>query len=475
MANEITSIEELESKLRDCYGTLSSAEMDHKKVLVNSLKAQLEVISVAKEPTLCKSALDLMLQALSDAADDMPEGKELRNIQKRTALMVNNMIFFFDAYLKYLEAYVDDLEDKMEIKRLDKKAEVINEMLAGREEMISDGQRLLEKAFNTLADTTNEMFNEVAKIGTASTQGNAIPTTAVASVIGFSAPQVVVGKFLFDNFIKTGPQVYNYFAKKNLMREKQELKKELLEAERLLDEKRLREQRLQLKKLENGYYNFLVSVADKLKRYKYLFGKSVVLAEMINNKKEDLANFLNPKENKKAHWDWGIWSTPWMIIGIGMFCILVILAVSFGMVKWTNLPTLAVDKWLLLKFIGYIAIVCVAGYIYASLTYSTFFFKGNNFGEKFGGFVSVIAALTAPFLIAFGIVKLADLTAESTWTYMIYAGISLIVWLTIVRFILSFVPFIVSYIAKLSSLSSHKKRQKELEKHLTEIADLFCP
>jgi len=280
---EIQDIEQLENKLKDYSSKLSSLskETDHKIVLANSLKAQLEVISVAKNPSLCKSALDLMIQSLSEAAEEIDDEKELRNIQKRAALMTNNMIFFFDAYIHYQE---------------DKKS--------------NEGQKLLEKACDTLAKTTNDIFKEIAD-----------DPKILAG--GIKSIAFVSGKTLVKNIIDEG------------------LINKILDF--IFKEKRLEE-------LKNNYYDFLIEVIEKLKRHKRLFGRSVVLSELIHNKKREIAEYEYPIPLDHDNYVSVIlWPT------LGILGIILILFIVLGIIKLidltpADLTNAANNVWTAIKY-----------------------------------------------------------------------------------------------------------------------------
>jgi len=279
---EIQDMDYLESTLKNYSTTLEtlSKETDNKVVLVNSLKAQLEVISVAKNPSLCKSAFDLMIQSLSDAAEEVDDDKELRNIQKRAALMTNNMIFFFDAYIHYQE---------------DKKSK--------------EGQELLGKACDTLATTTNDIIKDIAKNPT------------IISNVGSLA--FVSGKNLFKNIISEGwlKKIIDFIFKAKKMEE-----------------------------LYSNYYDFLLTAIEKLERHKRLFGRSVVLAEMIHNKKKQIAEYCNPIPVEPDDYVSSILWPTLSILGI-----IIILFIILGIIKLINLTPANLDNavknlWTAIKY-----------------------------------------------------------------------------------------------------------------------------
>jgi hypothetical protein len=285
-SGEIQDIDQLENSLKNYSQALSlmENETDNKKVLVNSLKAQLEVISVAKNPSLGKSAFDLMIQSLNDAMEEIDDEKELRNIQKRAALMTNNMIFFFDAFLYYQE---------------DRKSK--------------QGQEYLNKACDTLATTANDIVKEIIE--------------NPAKIANMQALAFVSGKNLFKNIISQGW------------------------IQKILDfvfrAKRLEEFR-------NNYFDFLLTVIEKLERYKELFGRSVVLAEMINNKKEAIAEYYNPIPKGPDPESFApviLWPT------LSILAIIIILFIILGIMKLINLTPADLDNaesklWTAIKYCG---------------------------------------------------------------------------------------------------------------------------
>jgi uncharacterized integral membrane protein len=260
---EVTDLGQLETKLK--YFLDTSEEKNYGKSLANSLKAQLEVVHVMQNPVLCKSAFDVMLQSLNDAAETLGDGNELRDIQKRASLMTNNMVFFFDAYICYRE---------------DKSSE--------------EGRQLLMKSCDTLAKTANDIFDAVGK------------NPAMIKAVPF-----VAGAKLFQNIIKEGlfKKITDFIFKKS-----------------------------RLEELYANYYEFLGSVIEKIQRYKHLFGKSVVLAELIHNKKEALAVYYNPLPEEPT--DKGIILGP----TLGILVIIVILFIILGVISLINLTPVNLDN-----------------------------------------------------------------------------------------------------------------------------------
>lgn len=288
-SDTIVDLDQLESQIKNYSQTLItlSTETDHKKVLVNSLKAQLEVISVAKNPTLCKSAFDLMLQSLNDAAEEIDNEKELRNIQKRAALMTNNMIFFFDSYLYF---------------RQDKQSK--------------EGQAVLNKACDTIATTVNDIFDNIKND---------------PSIILQKEKFILVsGKLLFENILKEGKGFFK--AIRNLLFGKKELEK-----------------------LKESYYDFLISAIEKLDRYKRLFGRSVVLAEMIRNKSDDIVqySFPFPEEPK----DEELLEEDHFIPALIILGITAVLFIALGVVKLLNYENVANWLWTAVKYSGIVTVV----------------------------------------------------------------------------------------------------------------------
>jgi len=218
-----------------------------------------------------------MLQSLSDAMEEVDNNRELRSIQKRAALMTNNMIFFFEAYLSFKE----DKHSK-------------------------EGQALLGKACETLATTANGIFDEIRN-----------------NPINLGILPVVSGKQLLLNIIKEGwfNKILDFIFKAKRMEE-----------------------------LWNSYYDFLISVVDKLKRYKHLFGRSLVLAEMINNKKEAIAIYAYPEPLEPDNYASVIlWPT------LSILVIIIILFIVLGIVKLINLTPANLNKtvnslWTAIKY-----------------------------------------------------------------------------------------------------------------------------
>jgi hypothetical protein len=163
LAAELTTPDQIEGTLNNYMNAIvSQKETDTNKILADMLKAQLEVVRVMKNPTLCNSAFDLLIETLNITEQELNDEKAIRTIRRRVALMINNIMFFLDAYLCYQE----DKHSK-------------------------EGQDLLKKGCDTLATTTNELIQEV--------RGN--PAILRGGALGLG---LVAGEKLFKSIIDQG-------------------------------------------------------------------------------------------------------------------------------------------------------------------------------------------------------------------------------------------------------------------------------
>jgi hypothetical protein len=158
---ELITPDQIQDKFKKCLDIVTE-ENDGKKLLAGMLKAQLEVIQSIKNPTLCNSAFDLLIETLNIAEMELIDEKELRQVQTRVSLMINSIVFFLDAYLCYME----DKHSK-------------------------EGQELLKKGCNALATTANELIQEVSISN--------LPNIALRG-----GPVLVVAEKLFKNIVKEG-------------------------------------------------------------------------------------------------------------------------------------------------------------------------------------------------------------------------------------------------------------------------------
>jgi len=221
MATELTTIDQVKDKLSNYYeiAVSSTQETDADKALANTLKAQLEVISAVKDPTLCRSAFNLLIETLSITKREISDEVVITQTQRRVAYMINSMVFFMDAYLRYQQ-----------------------------NKSSAEGQALLKKGCNMLADNANNIMRMCATSGT----------------------DVVAAAALFENVVKEVKEgfltkIFNYFSGKE-----------------------------KLKKQYNDYYSFLDSTITKLNRNKRLLGKQQTISELIYDRVDELVNYKYP-------------------------------------------------------------------------------------------------------------------------------------------------------------------------------------
>jgi hypothetical protein len=265
---EITTIDQLESKLQDSLDIVS-LKGDNGAALAHVFRAQLQVIQVLKDPRLCNSAFDLLLESLNEVSQTAST-ETMVEMQRKTVLMVNSMLFFMEAYVIYKE-----------------------------HQLSRDAEDLLNKASDMLAQTATE------------------------SLAGFGA--VIVGPVLVKNIITSGflgkvvGVIAAFFSGDKLRRE---------------------------------YYDFLIKSFEKMERNRELLGKSLLLSELIHNKKEELAEYIYPPPDRPSYT--GFFDIdeflPWPMIII--FIVIVVFFLALGVTSLLHISAAVQWLWTAIKYAG---------------------------------------------------------------------------------------------------------------------------
>lgn len=191
------------------------------KVISHGIKAQLQIIEFIEHPHLYQSCFDLLLENLTYFLEEIDDPSIKKQMQRRSASMINCMIFFMEAKLIF-----DINKNKQE------------------------GLELAKKACYILAETTTEFI--------------------VNGANKYSA--VISGKKLFENlFLNKGNQ--SSFLHKAInwyFNGKHNENKEI------------------------NFYLFIDATFDKIKRNEEIFGKSLLISELIYRYKDSLTHFNMP-------------------------------------------------------------------------------------------------------------------------------------------------------------------------------------
>ena len=236
---KINSLEEMESFLTDLQATASDS-------LAAALSAQLQVIRYVNSPELVCTTIDTLLQNLKKAKEYAATPKERDLVMERGTLMVQNYVFFLKAKLNYA------IEDNKE-----------------------EGHRLFTEAGVQLTKCVAVVALAAATGGVSATVG-AVATEGLianAGAVAKGGVKIAIAKNLFENREQNAgliSRLSNWWNK-----EKNNEKK------------------------RKDFYKGLHSLINKLHKKKDIVGQSDIIAGLIENYTEELADFATEETQIK--------------------------------------------------------------------------------------------------------------------------------------------------------------------------------
>jgi ribosomal protein L40E len=205
--------------------------------LAYMLKGQLQALEMIESPKFVVSAFDLFLDALYNAVTKAGSEAEKLEVQRKAAIMTNSLLFFLEAKCIYTIAAIES-----------RNKEIDQEEEARSKKLLEHACDLLSESAGAVlsgADKFTVALRVASKIGTTrNSQGEKPIFEVFAEFLGFTSAQ---RKEKLDNWNK-------------------------------------------ISQLEKDSFNFHKAVFAKLERYKHLFGKSIVLSELVNRHKVHLIN-----------------------------------------------------------------------------------------------------------------------------------------------------------------------------------------
>ncbi|WP_010256936.1 zinc-ribbon domain and TM2 domain-containing protein [Treponema primitia] len=279
-ANELTTIPQLKDHLMQL-----SNSRDNDEALALAAKAQLQVLEVINSPAMVSSVFDLMIESLYRAYGKTKNEDETKELQMRASLMVQNMVFFMEAKVRYEE-------DKFS----------------------KQGKELMQKGCSLLAESA----------------------TSIIAAGPLGGIKIMSSKLFDDLNSKNGffSMLFDFIGKKE-----------------------------RVQKIKDEFDVFLVGFTEKLVRYNNIFGKSVLLSELIYRYKDKLIekqSFSEPKNPCGFIYHPGMWIKSFFIITaiFGLSYIPVLLN-FIEKIQW-NLyaPKVALSIWVIVNIIY--LIVCIS-------------------------------------------------------------------------------------------------------------------
>ena len=222
------------TKIEDISSLLTNLQSSANESLSAALTAQLQVVRYIQTPELIGSTFDILLQSTKKAIKCANSDTLREQIRERTALMINNYIFFMQAKLD--AQYMILQEDKK------KSRENARQLISEAAEMLSDS---------------------IVRISALAGTGGASETQALKAKI----TQVVVNQI----FTKQDEKKKSFFGR--------------LVDWLFFEKDRLIERELEYEEQLNDFYEVLEEVFEKLERRKNTIGRNDLIAELINRYK----------------------------------------------------------------------------------------------------------------------------------------------------------------------------------------------
>jgi hypothetical protein len=230
---KITTTTQLRSYLESIQSTVNADTM-----IAYAVSAQLRVLEMIQTVTLTSSVFDLFIEALHHAVQKANDEERI-DIQRKAAVMVNSFFFFLEA------------RTQMKIIELKKELEKIEN------EEIELCKNLIKQACGLLSESSAALLQK------------SIPGIKfVVNLFADLAEKTENGRGFFNDLI-------DFFFQSSWERSLERRSKE-------------EKARKNLSALWPEFYDFMELSFEKLNRYKELFGKSIVLRELVARYKNKL-------------------------------------------------------------------------------------------------------------------------------------------------------------------------------------------
>jgi len=283
--------------------------------LTYAVEAQLQVLDVLNSPAMTSSCFDLMIESLSRALQMTSEEQQKKELQNRASIMVQNIIFFMEAKLRYEE---------------NKHSE--------------QGKVLLKKGCSLLAESASGIMSG-----------------------GLKAGVKIMGGKLFDDLVKED----SFFSMLFDFIDKEE----------------------RIEKNNREFDTFIADFFGKLDRYKNVFGKSILLTELVHRYKDRLIKkqkINEPQAPCGIIYRGNVWFKSFLLIGV-------LVAITFIPVKF---ELIAKETWIYFPFGAFILwiafniiylITCIAGSGQEKKAYKNAMIAYDKYNEIINGYYLSIA------------------------------------------------------------------------------------
>ena len=312
------------TKIEDISSLLTNLQSSANESLAAALTAQLQVVRYIQTPELIGSTFDILLQNTKKAIKCANSDTLREQIRERTALMINNYIFFMQA-------------------KLDAQYMVLQE----------DNKKSRENARQLISEAAEMLSKSIVKIA-------ALVATAGASEI--SAHETEIAQVVVNQiFTKQDDQKKSFFGRV---------------VDWFCQKDRLMERELEHEEQLNAFYKVLEDVFEKLERRKNTIGRNDLIAELINRYKYPIiGKWQTAIENNNYIYNdrcRTIWKYCAIAIG-GSFSIHLLVLVGRWLYKLiASIFTTSVDGWavqqwhIFLIVLGAIVGITVLAYIVLS-------------------------------------------------------------------------------------------------------------
>jgi hypothetical protein len=233
---EVKSIIQLQNVLTPLKSSINANEM-----VAHALTAQLRVLEMIQSIELTASAFDLFLESIHMAITKANNDRDCEDIQKKAAAMMQSLFFFIDIKKNLMIAELEYRIDKME------------------EEELEAQKELIKTACGLLADTAASIIKVYRPKST-------VVINLLAQFKDTDEIQKITPSFI-DTLMSLWDGGNSWKKKQNRLKSKI---------------------RKTIQKTKQEYDSFIFSSFDKIDKYRKIFGKSILLNELVNRYKNKL-------------------------------------------------------------------------------------------------------------------------------------------------------------------------------------------
>jgi len=318
MSNENFPVKRVISNIEEMQTLICELQVNSPRPIRQALNSQMQIIQSIQSPTLNDTLLTTMISDLDISLEDCENEKQKKSIQRQFSMMVQNFIFFLDAKIQLLLQNNDELSRELFVKAGDMLSKNMRDLLLMMTETFGAVVKVTATGVDVIGTNAVILGNGLAsetliasKTGV-STTSNGESTTVDQKEINPENSQVIkdiatdTADKINDNLGELDGRISehtdNWINGMNNI-----IINNMFSQERMEDRKNflgnlydwLKKDK-NFKKRESDFYETINSTIIKLKKYRQMIGKSIIISEMIERYLKPLQKHLENKKHEEG-------------------------------------------------------------------------------------------------------------------------------------------------------------------------------